>query len=114
MTPERFDDLVQEVRPALWRYLARRTDPEAAADALADTLLVLWRRRADIPAVDPLPWCYRVAAARWATPPAAHGDNAARLRLRRATAQLRTDLQGSRPISGPTGHRSGEGAEASP
>lgn len=61
MTPERFDDLVQEVRPALWRYLARRTDPEAAADALADTLLVLWRRRADIPAVDPLPWCYRVA-----------------------------------------------------
>lgn len=61
MTPERFDELVRQVRPALWRYLARRTDPDSAADALAETLLVLWRRRADIPAVDPLPWCYAVA-----------------------------------------------------
>ena len=42
------------------RFLARRTDAATADDALAETLLVCWRRLDDVPA-DPLPWAYGVA-----------------------------------------------------
>jgi RNA polymerase sigma-70 factor (ECF subfamily) len=58
---ERFEALVrEELLEPLRRYLARRTDPATADDVLAETLLVCWRRREELP--DPaLPWAYGVA-----------------------------------------------------
>ncbi len=59
----RFDALAGEVLQPLRRYLARRTDPTTADDALSDALLVLWRRLDDVPASpgEALPWAYGVA-----------------------------------------------------
>ena len=57
---ERFEPLARDLIPPLRRFLARRTDPETAEDALAETLLVCWRRLSEVP--DPaLPWAYAVA-----------------------------------------------------
>jgi len=56
----RFEQVVPTIVNALRRYLARRTDAATAEDALADTLLVCWRRVDDLPA-DPLPFVYGVA-----------------------------------------------------
>ena len=53
--------MVRECLEPLRRYLARRTDPETAADVLGDTLLVAWRRFDDVPVDGPLPWLYGVA-----------------------------------------------------
>lgn len=58
---DRFEALVAEVREPLLRFLLRRTTREAAADVLADTLLVLWRRLDDVPGDASLPWSYAVA-----------------------------------------------------
>ncbi len=57
----RFEALVRdELLEPLRRFLARRTDPATAEDVLSETLLVCWRRLADVP--DPaLPWAYGVA-----------------------------------------------------
>ena len=47
----RFEDLFRRTRSDLLRYLARRAgNPEEAADLLADTYLIAWRRLEDIPA----------------------------------------------------------------
>ncbi|MEZ5091243.1 RNA polymerase sigma factor [Nocardioides sp.] len=57
----RFELLARDLIEPLRRYLARRTDPETAADVLAETLLVCWRRFDDVPAGDgALPWAYGV------------------------------------------------------
>jgi RNA polymerase sigma-70 factor (ECF subfamily) len=56
----RFEQTVRPCVEPLRRYLARRTDPETAADVLGDTLLVAWRRFDDVPA-HALPWLYGVA-----------------------------------------------------
>lgn len=56
----RFEELTGRVVEPLRRYLARRTDPGTAEDALADTLLVCWRRLEDVPDLA-LPWAYGVA-----------------------------------------------------
>lgn len=56
----RFEAVAAEVYEPLQRYLRRRAAPADADDALADTLLQVWRRLDDVP--DPsLPWCYGVA-----------------------------------------------------
>jgi RNA polymerase sigma-70 factor (ECF subfamily) len=58
----RFEALAAEVTEPVRRFLARRADPDTADDALADTLLVLWRRLDDVPDGDEaLPWTYAVA-----------------------------------------------------
>jgi RNA polymerase sigma-70 factor (ECF subfamily) len=57
---ERFERLVAEVVEPVRRFLARRTDRDTADDALAETLLVCWRRLDDVPE-EPLPWVYGVA-----------------------------------------------------
>lgn len=57
---ERFTALANLVADPLRRYVARRADPDTAQDVLAETLVVLWRRLDDVPADDPLPWCYAV------------------------------------------------------
>jgi RNA polymerase sigma factor (sigma-70 family) len=41
-------------------FALRRADPEAAQDATAETFLIAWRRRAEMPA-EPLPWLYGIA-----------------------------------------------------
>ena len=57
---ERFEALARDLIDPLRRFLVRRTDAETAEDALAETLLVCWRRLDDVP--DPaLPWAYAVA-----------------------------------------------------
>lgn len=56
----RFEQIYREHLPAVLAYAARRTDPAAASDVAAETFLIAWRRRADIPA-DPLPWLLVVA-----------------------------------------------------
>lgn len=44
------EELIAEVGPELLAYLTRRTQPvDDAADVLAETLLTVWKRRADIP-----------------------------------------------------------------
>ncbi len=56
----RFESIAHELIEPLRRFLARRTDPATADDALAETLLVCWRRRDELP-VEPLPYAYGVA-----------------------------------------------------
>jgi RNA polymerase sigma-70 factor (ECF subfamily) len=56
----RFEAVAADVVDPVRRFLARRTDPDTAADVLSDTLLVLWRRLDDVPE-EPLPWTYGVA-----------------------------------------------------
>ena len=56
----RFEALAPVLIDPLRRFLARRTDAATADDALAETLLVCWRRLDDVPD-DPLPWAYGVA-----------------------------------------------------
>ncbi|WP_067180236.1 sigma factor [Microtetraspora niveoalba] len=47
----RFEKLYQEYHDAVLAYLVRRTkNGQDAADALAETFLVAWRRLADVPA----------------------------------------------------------------
>lgn len=57
---ERFEELAPTLIEPVRRYLARRTDPDAAEDVLAETLLVCWRRVEEVPDL-PLPWVYAVA-----------------------------------------------------
>lgn len=61
MSPARFEAVAAEVWVPLQRYLRRRTDAATADDVLGDVLLVMWRRRLDIPDDAALPWCYGVA-----------------------------------------------------
>lgn len=56
----RFEVIARDLIDPLRRFLARRTDAATADDALADTLLVCWRRYDDLP-VAPLPFAYGVA-----------------------------------------------------
>jgi RNA polymerase sigma-70 factor (ECF subfamily) len=56
----RFEALAPELIEPLRRFLARRTDAATVDDVLAETLLVCWRRVADLPE-EPLPWAYGVA-----------------------------------------------------
>lgn len=56
----RFEELADELIEPLRRFLVRRTDPATADDALAETLLVCWRRLHEVPD-EPLPWAYAVA-----------------------------------------------------
>jgi RNA polymerase sigma-70 factor (ECF subfamily) len=55
-----FGELVDGHHPALYAFARRRvTEPADVEDVLADTFLVAWRRRAEIPD-PPLPWLYGV------------------------------------------------------
>jgi RNA polymerase sigma-70 factor (ECF subfamily) len=57
---ERFEAVAPQLIEPLRRFLARRTDAATADDVLAETLLVCWRRAAELPE-EPLPWAYGVA-----------------------------------------------------
>jgi RNA polymerase sigma-70 factor (ECF subfamily) len=58
---QRFVALYEAHAAAVLAYARRRIGSEEAEDVLAETFLVAWRRRADVPA-DALPWLYAVAA----------------------------------------------------
>src|SRR5919206_59459 len=55
-----FEALYDRCAAAVLGYCLRRTSPELAEDAFAETFAVAWRRRNAIPA-EPLPWLYGVA-----------------------------------------------------
>ncbi|HYM55590.1 MAG TPA: RNA polymerase sigma factor [Solirubrobacteraceae bacterium] len=57
---QRFERLYEEHFDRVAAYLLARSDPDTAADALARTFEVVWRRIADVPA-EPLPWLLGVA-----------------------------------------------------
>jgi RNA polymerase sigma-70 factor, ECF subfamily len=60
---DEFTELYRNHYPAVWRYAARRSDPETARDVAAETFLVAWRRAGAVPAGNDqvLPWLYGVA-----------------------------------------------------
>ena len=58
----RFEDLHRRAFRSLTAYALRRASPEDAADIVAETLLVAWRRLDAVPlAPDDVPWLYGVA-----------------------------------------------------
>ncbi|WP_034215688.1 RNA polymerase sigma factor [Actinoplanes subtropicus] len=60
--PALFESLYRACYEDLLRYALRRTGrPETAADVVADTFLVAWRRFGDIPAGSARPWLFGVA-----------------------------------------------------
>jgi len=57
-----FERLFVQHHDDVLRYFVRRLDVRAdAADLLAETFLIAWRRLDDIPDGHPLPWLYGVA-----------------------------------------------------
>jgi DNA-directed RNA polymerase specialized sigma24 family protein len=57
---EHFERLYAQNFDRVAAYLLARTDRETAADALASTFELVWRRIADVP-TEPLPWLLGVA-----------------------------------------------------
>ena len=58
----RFEELYRACYPDLLRYALRRSDPpENAADVVAETFLIAWRRFGEIPAGQARPWLFGVA-----------------------------------------------------
>jgi RNA polymerase sigma factor (sigma-70 family) len=60
MSTHDYEQLVIRTHGAVFAYAARRVGSERAEDITAETFLVAWRRRSDIPET-PLPWLYGVA-----------------------------------------------------
>ncbi|MEV0811332.1 sigma-70 family RNA polymerase sigma factor [Micromonospora sp. NPDC050200] len=54
----RFVELFQRHYGAVMRYAARRVGQDRASDVVNEAFLVAWRRLADVPVTDPLPWLY--------------------------------------------------------
>lgn len=57
--PERFEAVFREHYDAVLRYALARAGHEEALEAAADTFLVAWRRRSELPE-RPLPWLLAV------------------------------------------------------
>ena len=85
----RFVALYEAHAGAVLAYARRRVGPEGAEDVLAETFLVAWRRRGDVPR-DALPWLYAVA-----------GNvvrNRARSERRRVALEARLAAEPLRPV----------------
>lgn len=57
----RFDEVYARARDPLARYLARRCAPDQVEDLFQEVMTVAWRRVADIPDGDEVPWLIGVA-----------------------------------------------------
>ena len=58
----RFENLFTRHHDPVLRYVVRRLDVrEDAADLVAETFLIAWRRLDDVPENQALPWLYGVA-----------------------------------------------------
>ena len=100
---DRFEEVAPGLIEPLRRFLARRTDPDTAEDVLAETLLVCWRRAAELPD-EPLPWAYGVARN------CLRNAERAQRRQRRAAARLAAVDPPVQTVAGPgTGHDDGDG-----
>ena len=103
-SPERarYDDLYRRAFRPLTAYALRRAAPEDAADVVAETLLVAWRRLDAVPPPpDDVPWLYGVARH-----VLANQRRSARRRsatVERLAAELRTAKRHT-PAPDPTGH----------
>ncbi len=58
---QKFERVYDDCYDAVLRYCLRRSNREDALDAAAETFLVVWRRRSDVPEGRELPWLYGVA-----------------------------------------------------
>lgn len=56
-----FDAVFTEHGAQVHRYFLRRAPIDDAEDLAAEVLAITWRRRADVPARNVLPWLYRTA-----------------------------------------------------
>lgn len=102
--PERFSGLFERTHQPLLSYALRRvTDPADAADVVADTFLVAWRRLDSIPADAERAWLFGVARRvlanhrRGARRRHAMAD---RLRLELSTAPTPSTPMPARPLLG--------------
>lgn len=81
---KRFERIYSSHYDEVLRYCLRRCSREDALDAAADTFTVAWRRRADLPVDNPVPWLYgvarRVVANQWRSSARRH-NLVTRLRL---------------------------------
>ena len=92
-----FEALPRDLIEPLRRFLVRRTDEATADDALAEVLLVCWRRLDEVP--EPaLPWAYGVARNCLA-----NAQRSARRQRRVATKLAVVDPP--REVADPGGHR---------
>jgi len=85
-----FEGFARSASPALLRYFVRRVTPrEDAADCLAETLLVIWRRWSRVPGDDDaaLSWAFGVAANVLAN------QRRGRLRQSRLADRLRSEVR---------------------
>lgn len=57
---QRFSDLWERYAPRIQAYALRHVDRDEAAEVVAETFLVAWRRLVDVPG-EPLPWLLVVA-----------------------------------------------------
>ncbi len=99
-----FEALWDAQYPAILAYARRRFDEEDARDIAAETFLVAWRRRKDLPEQATTPWLYgvarRVAADRYRAIGRA-GRLTMRLAHERPQAEPQTDLESrSQPLEG--------------
>jgi RNA polymerase sigma-70 factor (ECF subfamily) len=57
----RFERIYAECAPAVLAYALRRSSPDDAADVVAETFVIAWRRLSELADADVLPWLYGVA-----------------------------------------------------
>ncbi|HEX5451507.1 MAG TPA: sigma-70 family RNA polymerase sigma factor, partial [Candidatus Limnocylindrales bacterium] len=96
-----FEALWEAQYPAILAYARRRFDEEDARDIAAETFLVAWRRRKDLPDRETTPWLYgvarRVAADRHRAIARA-GRLSVRLANERPGAERAVDPEGARRL----------------
>lgn len=83
--------VVQTHASALVKYFARRGPRQDAEDLAADVLATAWRRRADVPRGEELPWLYRTAELTLANARRKHHDLAVDVVPERGTGRVRDD-----------------------
>lgn len=87
-----FDDVFATTYPDVLRFAARRVGADRAADVAAETFLVAWRRRDDLPRDNVRAWLFRVASNVIA--------NSSRAEVRQARVAGRLQVVPDEPLDG--------------